>query len=319
RVDARGEHTQGATWFAAVYGSAGMKEVSRLFRERAWQSGATADRSDLLTWGYLNAMEAFDHFFVEELPWSFITRFMEALEAFRVVGEQSYRLTLCAFHGKVLHELGDVTSAETDLRKNLTHAERFNEAIPLTYVRAYLARLLAQTAPIDHLDEPEQLARSVTILNLLGEAHAALAEIRRRQGQLIEAEREVGAACEAVRPFPGYTWGIIALRGRILLEEGRAVESLTVAEAGVVELERLGIEGSGEIDLRLSWAEALHAVGRAEAAHAALADTLPRLKKRLDDIPEPAARERYLTNVPANARVVALARAWLGVRESWLR
>jgi hypothetical protein len=53
-------------------------------------------------------------------------------------------------------------------------------------------------------------------------------------------------------------------------------------------------------------------VGRIEDARAALADVLPRLKKRLDDIPEPAARARHLTNVPANARVVALARAWLG-------
>jgi hypothetical protein len=115
-----------------------------------------------------------------------------------------------------------------------------------------------------------------------------------------------------VRPFPTYGWGIIALHAHILLEQGRAEEALTVAEAGVRELERLGLEGSGEIDLRLSLAEALHAVDRPEAARTALADILPRLKKRLDDIPEPAARERYLTNVPTNARVVAFAKAWLG-------
>ena len=54
------------------------------------------------------------------------------------------------------------------------------------------------------------------------------------------------------------------------------------------------------------------AVGRTDAAHTALADIIPRLKKRLDDIPELAARERYLANAPANARVVALAKAWLG-------
>jgi hypothetical protein len=53
-------------------------------------------------------------------------------------------------------------------------------------------------------------------------------------------------------------------------------------------------------------------VGRTDAARAALADMIPRLKKRLDDIPEAAARERYLANVPVNARVVALAKAWLG-------
>jgi hypothetical protein len=77
-------------------------------------------------------------------------------------------------------------------------------------------------------------------------------------------------------------------------------------------MERLGLEGNGEIDLRVSLAEALHAAGRVEDACAALRETIPRLRKRLDDIPEPAARERYLTNVLANARVVALGEAWLG-------
>jgi hypothetical protein len=32
----------------------------------------------------------------------------------------------------------------------------------------------------------------------------------------------------------------------------------------------------------------------------------------VDDIPDAAARERYLTKVPANAHVVALASEWLG-------
>src|SRR5262249_23604326 len=97
-----------------------------------------------------------------------------------------------------------------------------------------------------------------------------------------------------------------------LLEQGRAEESLAIAEAGVRELERLGLEGSGEIDLRLSLADSLRAAGRAEAARTALLDMLPRLKKRLDDIPTRTAREHYLTSVPANARTVALAKAWLG-------
>ena len=72
------------------------------------------------------------------------------------------------------------------------------------------------------------------------------------------------------------------------------------------------LEGHGEIDLRLSWAEALHAAGRAEDARATLSATLPHLRKRLDNIPEPLWRARYLANVPANARVVVLAGAWLG-------
>jgi hypothetical protein len=33
---------------------------------------------------------------------------------------------------------------------------------------------------------------------------------------------------------------------------------------------------------------------------------------RIHDIPEEFPRERYLTQVPVNARLIALGRAWLG-------
>ena len=59
-------------------------------------------------------------------------------------------------------------------------------------------------------------------------------------------------------------------------------------------------------------AEAHHAVGDTAAAAAALAIALARLWIRVNDIPEGTARERYLTQVPVNARLIALGRAWLG-------
>jgi hypothetical protein len=40
--------------------------------------------------------------------------------------------------------------------------------------------------------------------------------------------------------------------------------------------------------------------------------TLPQLRRRVENIPDAAARARYLTQVPANARLLALARQWLG-------
>src|SRR5262249_45057775 len=148
----------------------------------------------------------------------------------------------------------------------------------------YLARLLAQTAPLDRLDEPEALARDVVAAKnatMVGIARCVLAEIIRRRGDLVRAEEEAHAACEAARPFPSYAWQVIAFHARLLLEQGRAEEALAVAEAGVRELERVDLAGHGELDLRLSWAEALHAMGRPQAARAALSDALPRLKKRL--------------------------------------
>jgi hypothetical protein len=313
--DARAEYTVGAAWFATVLAATGMREPNRAFQWRAWQAGGAIGRDDLLTWGYLTAMDGLIHLLVEEMPWSAAARLTEATSALRAVDEQRYQTVMTAYLGKALHQLGDLTGAQAALRTSLAQAEHLGEAAPLTYARVYLARVLTRAAPTDLLDEPERLARDVIAAKnatLLGDAHGALAEIRRRRGDLVDAEREARAACEAVRSFPGFLWDVTALHAGILLKKGRPEEALAVAEAGVRELEALGLQGNGEIDLRLSMAEALRAVGRVNAAHAALANILPRLKKRLDDIPEPAARERYLTNVPANARVLSLAKEWLG-------
>src|SRR5262249_16383552 len=138
------------------------------------------------------------------------------------------------------HELGDLTGAEADLRETFAEAERLGEAVPLTYARTYLARFLAQAAPISRLDEPERLAHDAIKGNtatLMGVIYATLAEIRRRRGDLVAAEREARTACEAVRPFPAYAWWIIAFHASILLEQGRAEEALAITEAGVQELE----------------------------------------------------------------------------------
>jgi hypothetical protein len=314
-ADARSEYVLGATWLANMLGVRGMKEAARTFRARAWQTGAAVGKGDLLAWGFLNWLEAADHSLLEEAPWSRLTRYREARDALRVVGEQRSQNLLHALRARALDDFGDVAEAEADLRDALAHAERRSDPVSLVYARAFLAYLLARTAPLDHLDEPERLAHDVIATqntSLLGFAHGAIAEVGRRRGDLVAAEREARMACDAVRAFPAYAGPIVALHARILLEQQRVGEALAVAEAGVRELERLGLEGAGEIDLRLSLTETLHAVGRTQDARAVLADILPRLEKRLADIPEPAARERYLTNAPANARVVALAKAWLG-------
>jgi hypothetical protein len=238
--DARAEYVQGATWFAAVLATRGMREASRRFGERARQGGAAAGRDDLLTWGYLNAMEGVEHYLLDEAPWSSLTRFTEAVNALRAVGEQRYQLILRAYRGKELHDLGDLTGAAAELWETLAQIERHGDAYPLTFGKAHLVRLLARTAPINRSAEIEQLARDVLSTenpSLMGLAHGAIAEIRCRQGDLVGAEREARAGCEAVRPVPGIAWEIIALHAGILLEQGRPDEALAVADAGVRELE----------------------------------------------------------------------------------
>jgi hypothetical protein len=77
-------------------------------------------------------------------------------------------------------------------------------------------------------------------------------------------------------------------------------------------LERLGLAGYGELELRLAVVEAREAVGHPETADELLRATLPRLCLRVRDIPDATARARYLKEVPTHARLLTLARRRLG-------
>jgi tetratricopeptide (TPR) repeat protein len=147
-----------------------------------------------------------------------------------------HRCIVGSYLGKALTDLGDHAGAETVLRENLAVAERRGEALPLTYARLYLARLLCHLAPPEQLDEPEQLARAVIAgknASLLGLAHGVLAGLALRRGDPATAENEVRIACEWVRPFPTYSWELLALRVRLLLALGRPEEALGIGEAAL--------------------------------------------------------------------------------------
>ena len=64
--------------------------------------------------------------------------------------------------------------------------------------------------------------------------------------------------------------------------------------------------------IRLARAEALHAAGALDAAHAAIAEARAWLHAVAAKISDPAFRASFLEAVPENARIIALAQAWLG-------
>ncbi|HVV53164.1 MAG TPA: hypothetical protein VHO06_26135, partial [Polyangia bacterium] len=68
----------------------------------------------------------------------------------------------------------------------------------------------------------------------------------------------------------------------------------------------------GESTVRLTYAEALAASGAAAEAQAALAVARQRLLARADRIADLGWRQRFLHEVPANARLLALSAASAG-------
>jgi len=316
--DARDEYLRAGVWLQAILATVGEKGVSHELLLQMSSERVDISEHDASAWGYLRAAEASHQHLIQEAPWSCMRADEDATRSLAKAGR--WTGISATFHGKALTDLGDHASAESVLRETLALAERRRDALSLAFAKVYLARLLARIAPPDRLAEPEHLARAVIAADnsmTLGLAHGVLAQLAVRRGDLVTAEVESRVACERVRAFPTYSWDITALRVRILISLGRAQEALDAGEQALGQLSRLGVAGYGEIDLRLAVAEALGATGRTEEGHALLRETLPRLRRRVDDIPSAEARARYLTEVPTHARLCSLAKEWLGEEALW--
>ncbi|MDY7231678.1 serine/threonine-protein kinase PknK [Hyalangium rubrum] len=313
--EARGEYIRSATWLFAVLELTGAKDLAYDLFARVRAESVHLDARDFSTRSYVRGCEANHYHIGEQAPWSCAQADAESVRYAEQAELWRQRCIVGGYQGKALTDLGDYTGAEAVLRENLAVAERRGEAMSLTYARLFLARLLCRVAAPAQLEESEQLTRAVIAANnmsLLGPAHGVLAELALHRGDLEVAEAEARTACELLRPFPTSSWEFHALHVQTLLALGRSREALEVAEAALQLFERIGMAGFGEIDLRLAVAEAREATGQPQSAREMLRTTLSRLRPRVEDLPDAATRARYLTQVPNHARLLALARDWLG-------
>jgi eukaryotic-like serine/threonine-protein kinase len=159
-----------------------------------------------------------------------------------------------------------------------------------------------------------QLAESGRGRNNLAEqarGRWALAEALRRMGDLVAAEREIEAALAPAMPLEAP--GVLATLARLRLAQDRAAEALVAAEDAMARYTAMGACGLFRAAfVRLAHAEALHATGAHDAAHAAIAQARARVLAIAARIADPGYRASFLAQVPENARTLTLARTWLG-------
>jgi hypothetical protein len=92
-------------------------------------------------------------------------------------------------------------------------------------------------------------------------------------------------------------------------------EALALARELQASFSAAGGHGFRGTLVRLVVAEALAAAGQGDEARAVLREARDDLQERADRIADADARRRFLADVPENARVTALARAWLDAPE----
>ncbi|MCA9657703.1 MAG: serine/threonine-protein kinase PknK, partial [Myxococcales bacterium] len=141
-------------------------------------------------------------------------------------------------------------------------------------------------------------------------AHIAWALLH--AGRLDEA---LSRADDAVEQLEGEvaSWVIaLATRAQVHLHRGERDTAAVDAKRAVEGLAGLDRVQEGESLIRLTWAEALAAVGDKVGARAAISAARRSVEERAAKISEGRLRESFW-GLPEHAKIASLSRAWLGV------
>ncbi|HYH95587.1 MAG TPA: serine/threonine-protein kinase PknK, partial [Hyalangium sp.] len=312
-VHAGAIYIEAACFLSAMNTWAGQKAGATAVLDRIRSVSASFTALDRVAQGWTcSAQGYFDHF-LSNRPWQSLAQAKESERMFREVGSDLNETAAQALMGLALEALGEVDQGIEVLRKALIVCQQGGHRYAAAGTRMHLLLVLSSSPASGHPEEAGQLARLILETekpNLLhqGIAHVALGRVALRQGELSTAEVQSRRACDLLAVLiPFY---LIACRSlcTTLLAQGRAAEAREVAERGVGALEQMGGEGSGAVGTWLSLAEACLAQGDTAVADKALRKAGHSLALRAKDVTDPAARERFLTLVPENARTRELVR-----------
>lgn len=280
---------------------------------RLTQLGAGAGELDASTRGWTAFTRSYFLFLLEPSPWQAFRVADQGMRDFREIGSERSALLLQTLSGLALASLGELPLAVERMREALALARRAEQHVTAAYVQHYLALVLASTQEPGNWSEARELLREY-----MGSEEpqsfrwcsglAMLAKMDAASGALSEAESRAREACALLAPFLSYLTLARGVLSGVLLAQGRAAEAREVAELGVKDVERMDCSGTYAVAVRLALAEACFAQGDAEAGEPALREALKCVRARASDIPEAAARERFLMQVPENARTLELAR-----------
>ncbi|WP_437283664.1 AAA family ATPase [Sorangium sp. So ce375] len=239
-----------------------------------------------------------------------------ALLAFEQAGDHRNASSVRGGLGSVYIELGDFETAESMLWTAVKAADRMRLDDMKFAAQANLAHALGCRG---RLAEGRALAEeAVTSSQGAGRvrtelfARCYLAKIAFAMDDHEAAEREARAAIALFEHAPTLGVQAFSILARVLLALGRTDEAVRAAAEASARLSEFGTLEEGEALVRLTYAEALAASGRRAEAEVAIASAKAALLARAEKLSDPTWRERFLRDVPDNARALDLARDWLG-------
>jgi tetratricopeptide (TPR) repeat protein len=300
----------------------GARQKAEAILDRILEVGAESMSHDALARGWMRLSKSYFLYFFEANPWQALMLAEQGRQDFNEIGSKRDVLTMQTFSGIILASLGELSGAVAGLREALNTAQRTESHLAAVYAQSALCTVLAGSPDPVHRQEAHSLLLEFVTHALLlewmteedsysyrqGVGYVLLARVMLAKGELSEAEAHGRTACRLLMPFVTCSLQARTVLSSVLLAQGRAAEAREVAVPGVQALEQMGGAGVYAVAMHLALAEACLAEGDAGAGEAALRRAVECVRLRARDIPDTEARERFLRQVPENARTLELAR-----------
>lgn len=315
-------YTEAAAWLVMMSSFLGQRTLGQSFLTHMYRISAALGDAEPSIRGWIKLSHSIFCHWVENDLWLKQTLAREAMEAAEQTGNRRMLgfATLALGLGQTY--TGDFTTGLATLRGVLQLIKHLpDESILAGTTMGFYALALTEEGIAHQMEEARSLVRSChSILPPTAPAaafaHISLARILAWQGAHAEAEIHARQAIGILRVEPVGRLVAYAALVKLLLQQGKVAEARAEAENGLVLLESLDGNTSTELELRLALAEARKADGDTLGANRALGDALKTLQLGAEKLPAGEARNRYLTRVPTNVRVLQLENEWLGTSQS---
>ena len=291
----------------------GLRRESLATSERLERTGSDLFALNGILRGWRATMYCFQTFISAAGPWAVLKWAREAEQAFHEVGVETNKVAGLTFKAHALMALGDAAGAVEQLRWCVATAERRERRFAITYARQNLTLALSASPEPAHQQEARALALELMRAQGInrvqqGLVHMVLARLEAGSGKLAEAEVQARKACELLAPLPPFALLASWLLGALLLAPGRVGEARQVATLSLRQAEAIGGAGIAQVGLWQVLADACLAEGDTQAGEQALRQGLRCVRERAASIEDEAVRERFLRQIPENARLLELAR-----------
>lgn len=212
-------------------------------------------------------------------------------------------------------ELGYVAHATSLCEENLRLCEGQGAQEAITFVKVNLGFILSR-APgrLERarrvLDEAVAESRAMGSARLEGWARVNLAEVAHGLGDHEAGAREGARAVALLEAWPSLHGWALAVLARALLGGGDAAGACEVARRAVEIASRVRLIHGRSLP-HLVLARALHGIGDADGARAAIGTAMTELARRVGYLERASWRARFLAR-PEHRAIVHLARVWTG-------